>query len=71
MNKSAHDAILKLYQQIIQAWNHRDAVGMAKHFSNEGVQIGLMGASWLEKVRFYPTFNRFSEITRPLRLSQR
>lgn len=49
MNKSAHDAILKLYQQIIQAWNHRDAVGMAKHFSNEGVQIGFDGSKLVGK----------------------
>ena len=36
--------VQKLYQQLINAWNRRDAQGMAELFGEEGVQIGFDGS---------------------------
>lgn len=36
--------IQKLYEQWIEAWNRRDAEGMAALFGEEGVQIGFDGS---------------------------
>ncbi|MDW0117713.1 SgcJ/EcaC family oxidoreductase [Sporosarcina thermotolerans] len=38
------DEIQKLYQNLIDAWNNRDAQSMANQFSNQGVQIGFDGS---------------------------
>lgn len=44
MNTSVNDEIHDLYHRLINAWNSRDAYGMAKLFSEEGVQIGFDGS---------------------------
>lgn len=44
MSISIQNEIKELYQKLIDAWNHRDAKGMAELFSEEGVQIGFDGS---------------------------
>lgn len=44
MTNSAFEDIQSLYHQLISAWNHRDARGMADLFSEQGVQIGFDGS---------------------------
>ncbi|MBM7682106.1 uncharacterized protein (TIGR02246 family) [Pullulanibacillus pueri] len=44
MYGSSDEDVERLYQKIIQAWNHRDAQGMAKLFTEDGVQIGFDGS---------------------------
>lgn len=44
MRDSIHNEIQELYQKLIDAWNSRDAQGMANQFSEQGVQIGFDGS---------------------------
>lgn len=44
MNVSFHIEIQNLYQKLIDAWNNRDAQGMAVLFEEQGVQIGFDGS---------------------------
>ncbi|GAA0614350.1 hypothetical protein GCM10009001_34530 [Virgibacillus siamensis] len=44
MNESIRDEVIALYNNLIRAWNDRDAKGMAEKFSEEGVQIGFDGS---------------------------
>lgn len=44
MNSLFQDEIKSLYQKLIDSWNKRDAEGMAKHFSEQGIQIGFDGS---------------------------
>ncbi len=45
MNNSIQDEIKNLYQKLIEAWNKRDAQGMAEQFSEQGVKLALMEVS--------------------------
>lgn len=45
--------IEKLYKQLIDAWNNRDARGMAALFSDEGLQIGFDGSKVEGKKEIY------------------
>ncbi|WP_174613011.1 SgcJ/EcaC family oxidoreductase [Virgibacillus ihumii] len=49
MNGSIQDDIIELYNNLISAWNNRDAEGMADKFSDEGVQIGFDGSKLIGK----------------------
>ncbi|MBP2078313.1 SgcJ/EcaC family oxidoreductase [Oceanobacillus polygoni] len=49
MNNSLHEEIQELYQKLIDAWNKRDAEGMADQFSEQGVQIGFDGSKVVGK----------------------
>ena len=42
--KAINDEIQELYQKLIDAWNNRDAEGMADQFSEQGMQIGFDGS---------------------------
>lgn len=44
MNASLHDEVKALYQKLIEAWNNRNAQGMANQFTEQGVQIGYDGS---------------------------
>lgn len=44
MVTSLHDNVQKVYQKLINAWNNRDAQGMAEQFTEQGVQIGFDGS---------------------------
>lgn len=44
MNASFDDEVRNLYQKLIDAWNRRDAQGMAELFAKRGVQIGFDGS---------------------------
>lgn len=44
MTLSSKQEIQKLYEKLIDAWNRRDADGMAELFGEEGVQIGFDGS---------------------------
>ncbi|MFK2825231.1 SgcJ/EcaC family oxidoreductase [Bacillus sp. B190/17] len=44
MNDSFYDEVRDLYQRLINAWNNRDAQGMAEQFTEQGVQIGFDGS---------------------------
>ncbi|ASN07455.1 DUF4440 domain-containing protein [Virgibacillus necropolis] len=44
MNAEESEEIYVLYQQLIDAWNKRDANGMAELFTNEGELIGFDGS---------------------------
>lgn len=44
MNESIRNDIISLYNNLIKAWNDRDAEGMAASFSEEGIQIGFDGS---------------------------
>ena len=44
-----NDEIQALYQKLIDAWNNRDAQGMADQFSEQGVQIGFDGSKVVGK----------------------
>lgn len=48
METSIHN-VQKLYQTLITAWNDRDAEGMAKLFSEQGVLIGFDGSKLIGK----------------------
>jgi uncharacterized protein (TIGR02246 family) len=37
--------VRKVYEALIEAWNHRDAGGMARLFASQGVQIGFDGST--------------------------
>ena len=47
--RTINDEIQALYQQLIDAWNKRDAHGMAAQFSEQGVQIGFDGSKVVGK----------------------
>ncbi len=49
MRGSIDNEIQGLYQQLIDAWNKRDAQGMAGLFSEQGVQIGFDGSKVVGK----------------------
>ena len=49
MNDSFHDEIQEIYQKLIDAWNRRDAEGMAEQFSDQGAQIGFDGSKVVGK----------------------
>jgi uncharacterized protein (TIGR02246 family) len=44
MDASFHDEVNALYQKLINAWNNRDAQGMADQYTEQGVQIGFDGS---------------------------
>ncbi|WP_369823686.1 SgcJ/EcaC family oxidoreductase [Sporosarcina sp. P19] len=44
MNISKIDEINSLYRRLIEAWNKRDAKGMAELFTEQGIQIGFDGS---------------------------
>ncbi|PIC67107.1 DUF4440 domain-containing protein [Sporosarcina sp. P21c] len=44
MNNSHVDEINSLYRRLIDAWNNRDAKGMAELFTEQGTQIGFDGS---------------------------
>ncbi|WP_313235826.1 SgcJ/EcaC family oxidoreductase [Sporosarcina ureae] len=44
MNISKVDEINSLYRRLIEAWNKRDAKGMAELFTEQGIQIGFDGS---------------------------
>ncbi|ARF15950.1 SgcJ/EcaC family oxidoreductase [Sporosarcina ureae] len=44
MNISKVDEVNSLYQRLIDAWNLRDANGMAELFTEQGIQIGFDGS---------------------------
>jgi uncharacterized protein (TIGR02246 family) len=41
---SADQALRGLYEQIVTAWNHRDAAGMADQFAEDGNLVGFDGS---------------------------
>jgi uncharacterized protein (TIGR02246 family) len=47
--RSINDEVQALYQKLIDAWNNRDAEGMADQFSEQGVQIGFDGSKVVGK----------------------
>jgi uncharacterized protein (TIGR02246 family) len=47
MNTSFSDEIQDLYHNLIEAWNKRDAQGMAGQFAEQGVQIGFDGSKMI------------------------
>jgi len=47
--REINDEIEALYQKLIDAWNRRDAHGMADQFSEQGVQIGFDGSKVVGK----------------------
>ena len=47
--KTINDEIQDLYRNLIDAWNNRDAQGMADQFSEQGVQIGFDGSKVVGK----------------------
>ncbi|WP_077596863.1 SgcJ/EcaC family oxidoreductase [Oceanobacillus kimchii] len=49
MNASFNQEVQKLYQSLIDAWNKRDAEGMASRFAEQGVQIGFDGSKLVGK----------------------
>ena len=51
--KSINNEIQELYQKLIDAWNNRDAQGMANQFSEQGMQIGFDGSHVVGKARSY------------------
>lgn len=44
MNASWHNEVRDVYHALIDAWNNRDAQGMAEQFAEQGVQIGFDGS---------------------------
>jgi uncharacterized protein (TIGR02246 family) len=42
--KDEESAVRNLYQQILAAWNRRDAAGMASHFEENGNIVGFDGS---------------------------
>lgn len=44
MKSSFNNELQELYQELIDAWNRRDAQGMAELFAEHGVQIGFDGS---------------------------
>lgn len=44
MSTSLHNEIQSLYRKLIDAWNKRDAQGIATLFAEQGVQIGFDGS---------------------------
>lgn len=53
MSTSIQDEIQKLYQTLIEAWNKRDAEGMADCFTEQGVQIGFDGSKVVGKEEIF------------------
>lgn len=53
MNGSIKKEIEKLYQTLIEAWNKRDAQGMADCFTEQGIQIGFDGSKVIGKEEIY------------------
>ncbi|BAC15262.1 SgcJ/EcaC family oxidoreductase [Oceanobacillus iheyensis] len=49
MNNSFDQEVQQLYQKLIDAWNKRDAEGMAGLFTDQGVQIGFDGSKLIGK----------------------
>lgn len=49
MNDSFNQEVQNLYQTLIDAWNKRDAEGMASLFTAQGVQIGFDGSKLVGK----------------------
>lgn len=47
MNNSVSNEIQAVYEQLINAWNNRDARGMADLYANDGVHIGFDGSKTL------------------------
>ena len=50
---SIQDEIKTLYQKLIEAWNKRDARGMAEQFSEQGVQIGFDGSKLIGREEIF------------------
>lgn len=44
MNSSVNDEVLALYQNLLDAWNNRNARGMADLFTEDGESIGFDGS---------------------------
>lgn len=44
MNAALRDEVETLYHRLNEAWNNREAAGMAELFTVQGVQIGFDGS---------------------------
>lgn len=53
MNALYHKEVKDLYNQLIDAWNRRDAQGMSKQFTEYGVQIGFDGSKVIGQKEIY------------------
>lgn len=53
MRESKSNEIVELYEQLIQAWNDRDAKKMSELFANEGVMIGFDGSQVVGATEIY------------------
>ncbi|CDQ40731.1 MULTISPECIES: SgcJ/EcaC family oxidoreductase [Virgibacillus] len=49
MDTSLYDEVQEVYQELIKAWNNRDASRMAESFAEQGVQIGFDGSKVIGK----------------------
>ena len=49
MKNTLYQDMQELYDQLIDAWNRRDAKRMANLFAEQGVQIGFDGSKLNEK----------------------
>lgn len=45
--------VTDLYQQLLKAWNHKDARGMADLFTEDGEQIGFDGSQVIGQAEIY------------------
>ena len=45
MQEPSLDEVRKVYESLIDAWNHHDAGGMARLFASQGMQIGFDGSA--------------------------
>ena len=53
MTNFIKDEIQTLYQSLIDAWNNRDAKGMAELFTEQGIQIGFDGSKLIGKKEIF------------------
>lgn len=53
MDTSNQEEIENLYRRLIDAWNKRDAKGMAEQFAEQGVQIGFDGSKGIGPQEIY------------------
>lgn len=53
MNDSYQEVVQNLYQTLINAWNKRDAKGMAELFTEDGIQIGFDGSKLIGNEEIY------------------
>lgn len=57
MNSSASNEVQAVYEQLINAWNNRDARGMADLYANNGVNIGFDGSKTVGSEELFCTLN--------------